>query len=66
MELDETEMMVDPILSPVKDSMSKFAYMSNLTVMVYEALLKGLPKSSSQNNGNILLSLCRGRGRAFG
>lgn len=66
MELGETEMMVDLALSPVKDLMSKFAYMSDLTVMVYEALLKGLPKSSSQNNGNILLSLCRGRGRAFG
>lgn len=66
MELGETEMMVDPILSPVKDSISKFAYMSNLTVMVYEALLKGLLKSSPQNIGNILLSLCCGRGRAFG
>lgn len=65
MELGETEM-VDPALSPVKDPMSKFTYTSDLTVMVYEALLKGLPKSSSQNNGNILLSLCRGRGRAFG
>jgi len=65
-ELGETEMMVDPALSPVKDPMSKFAYVSDLTVMMYEALLKELLKSSSQNNGNILLSLCRGRGRAFG